>query len=174
MCLLKPRISIFIKTKNVPKQKDNPIFVDGENIPLIQDEHIHFDDYNIPNTSRVDGISFPMPDSTYKKTTSQLRQKVKRAKPTTLYRQLNVTGILDLINLDWSKLTTGTKKRATFFEFYNGDKWVPLTKQTGEFLAPKALRNRFGGVNAMKNVLGIDKAPPALERYFKVATKLRC
>ena len=26
----------------------------------------------------------------------------------------------------------------------------------------------------MKNILGVDKTPPALERYFKVATKLIC
>ena len=30
-----------------------------------------------------------------------------------------------------------------------------------------------GGVNTMKNFLGIDKTPPALERSFKVATKLK-
>ena len=36
------------------------------------------------------------------------------------------------------------------FEFYYGDKWVSLTKQTGEFLAPKTLRDRFGRVNPMK------------------------
>ena len=50
---------------------------------------------------------------------------------------------------------------------------VPLTKQTGEFLAARTLRDRFGGVNAMKNFLGIDKTPPALERFFKAATKLK-
>ena len=65
------------------------------------------------------------------------------------------------------------KKGATIFEFSNGDKWVLLTKQTGEFLATKTLRNRFGGVNAMKDVLGVDETPPRLERSFKTATKLR-
>ena len=57
--------------------------------------------------------------------------------------------------------------------FYNGNRWVPFTKQTGEFFAPKILRDRFGGVNTMKNVLGIDRTPPALERSFKAATKLK-
>ena len=42
----------------------------------------------------------------------------------------------------------------------------------GWFLAPKTLRDRFGGVNAIKNLLGIDETPPALEKSFKVATKL--
>ena len=43
------------------------------------------------------------------------------------------------------------KKGATIFKFYNGDRWVPLTKQTGEFLAPRSLRDRFGGANTIKN-----------------------
>ena len=42
------------------------------------------------------------------------------------------------------------KKRATIFEFYNGDKWVLLAKQAGEFFAPKTLRDRFGGLNTDK------------------------
>ena len=48
-----------------------------------------------------------------------------------------------------------------------------MTKQTGELLEPKTLRDRFGGVNAMKNFLDIVETPPALERSFKAATKLR-
>ena len=58
------------------------------------------------------------------------------------------------------------------FEFYNGDWWVPLTKQTGEFFAPKTLRNRLGELNRIKTFLGIDKTHPALEKSFKAATKL--
>ena len=88
-----------------------------------------------------------------------------------MYKHVNVTGNLDLINLNRFKLTTDAKKGATVFKFYDSDKWVPLTK-TGEFLAPKTLRDRFGEVNAIKNCLGIDKTPPALERSFKAANKL--
>ena len=83
-----------------------------------------------------------------------------------------LTGIIDLIDLGRFKLTRNPKKGATIFEFYKGDKWVALTKQTGEFFAPKTLRDRFGGVNTMKNLLGIDKTPLALERSFRAATKL--
>ena len=55
-----------------------------------------------------------------------------------------MTGNPDLIDLDRFRLTTDPKKGAANFEFYNGnDRWVPLTKQTGEFFAPKTLRNRF-------------------------------
>ena len=71
---------------------------------------------------------------------------MKRDKLTALYRHLKVTGNLDLIDLDWFRLTTDPKKGATIFEFYNGDRWVPLTNQAGEFFALKILRDRFGGV----------------------------
>ena len=90
-----------------------------------------------------------------------------------MYRHLNIIGNIDLIELDRFKLTRDPKKGAIIFEFYNDDRWVPLTKQTGKFFASKTLRDRFGTVNIMKNFLGIDKAPPALERSFKAATKLK-
>ena len=61
----------------------------------------------------------------------------------------------------------------TVFEFYNGYKWVSLTKQTGEFLAIKTLRDRFGGLKAMKNFSGSVGTPPALEKSFKVANKFK-
>ena len=60
------------------------------------------------------------------------------------------------------------------FEFYKGNnRWVPLTKQTGEFLAAKTLRDRLGGVNAMKKFLGTDKMPTVLERSLRATTKLK-
>ena len=88
-----------------------------------------------------------------------------------LYRHLNVTSNPDLIDLDRFWLMT-EKKGATHFEFYNSDRWVPLTKQTGEFFAPKTLRDRFGVVNAMKKFLG-NETPPLLERSLKAASKLK-
>ena len=48
-----------------------------------------------------------------------------------------------------------------------------MTKQTGDFFAPKNLTDRFGGVNTMKKFLGVDKTPPALERSLRAATKLK-
>ena len=114
---------------------DNPRFVDEETIPLVQDED--YDSYGTPNTSRVDETSFVEPDTTKATSNLQLNQKVKRDKLATLYRNLNVIGNLDLIDLDLFKLTTDPKKGATIFEFHNGERWVPLTKQTGEFFAPK-------------------------------------
>ena len=54
------------------------------------------------------------------------------------------------------------QKRVTVFKFYNGDWWVSLTKQTGNFFPPETLRDRLGGLNAMKIFLGIDKTLSAL------------
>ena len=48
-----------------------------------------------------------------------------------------------------------------------------MTKQTGEFFAPKTLRDRFGGMNAIKNFLGIDRTPPLLERSLSAASKVK-
>ena len=151
---------------------NNPLFIDEEDIPMVHQDD-DYDDYNTPNTSRIDETSFMEPDTTEATSTLRLKQKVKWDKINALYRHLNVTGNLDLIDLNWFRLTTDPKKGVTIFEFYNGDRWVPLTKQTGNFLAPKTLRDRFGVVNTMKNFLGIDKTPPALERSFKDATKLK-
>ena len=90
-----------------------------------------------------------------------------------LYRHLKITDNIDLIDLGRFRLTTDPKKGAEIFEFYNGDRWILLTKQKGEVFEPKTLRDRFGGVNAMKNLLGIDRTPPALERSLSAASKLK-
>ena len=58
--------------------------------------------------------------------------------------------------------------------FDSNKHWQSLTnKRTGEFLAPKTLSEKFGGLNTMNNFLGIDKTPPTLEKYFRAATKLK-
>ena len=150
---------------------DNPKFVAEGTIPLVHDQDS--DNYGTTNTSRVDETSLTEPDITEATSALQLNKRVKRDKLAALYRHLNVTDNLDLIDLDRLNLRTDPKKDFKIFELYNGDRWVPLTKQTGEFFAPKTLRDRFGWVKTMKNVLGVDKTPPALERSFKAATKLK-
>ena len=58
--------------------------------------------------------------------------------------------------------------------FFDGKSWQSLTnKRPGEFLDPKTLREKFGGLNVMKSVLSLDETPSALDRSFKPATKLR-
>ena len=109
---------------------NNPTFVDEETIGMVhQDEDC--DDYNIPNASRVDETSFREPATTEATSTLRLNQKVKRDKLAALHRHLNVTGNLDLIDLNRFKLMADPKQGATIFEFYNGNRWDPLTKQTG-------------------------------------------
>ena len=83
------------------------------------------------------------PDATEAASTLRLRQKVERDKLTALYRHLNERGNPDLIDLNRFRLTKDSKKGFTIFEFYNGGRWIPLTKQTGELLAPKTLRDRL-------------------------------
>ena len=50
--------------------------------------------------------------------------------------------------------------------FFDGNnQWQSLTnKRTGEFLVPKTLREKLGGLNIMKSVLSLDKIPSALEK----------
>ena len=101
---------------------DNPRFFDEEIIPFVRDE-IYYN-YGTPNTSRVDETSFTEPDTTEATSTLRLKQKVERDKLAVLYRHLNITSNLDLINLDQFKLTTDPKKGATFFGLYNGDRKI--------------------------------------------------
>ena len=131
---------------------------------IYQDEEDYDGRYDTPDTSRIDETSFIEHDTTEPTSTLRLRQKVKRDKRIALYRHLNVTGNPELINLDRFRLTIDSKKGVTIFEFYNGnDRWVPLTKQTCEFFAPKTLKDRFVGLNIMKNVLGLDETSPCLK-----------
>ena len=75
----------------------NPVFVNEEDIPMVHKDD-DYDDYHTPNTSRADETSFTVPDTTEATSTLRLRQKVKRDKITALYRHLNVTGNIDLID----------------------------------------------------------------------------
>ena len=52
------------------------------------------------------------PDATEPTSPLRLRQNVKRDKLTALYRHLNVTGDINLIDLDPFRLTTDQKKRS--------------------------------------------------------------
>ena len=101
----------------------NPIFFDDENIPLVTRhdkncEANHSDDYdnfNTPNIA-VKETKFTAPSSTSQQPTLtlQLRQKVKEGKIAALYRHLNVTGDLVLINLDRFNYNKNTKKVQQF------------------------------------------------------------
>ena len=59
--------------------------------------------------------------------------------------------------------------------FLDGNKhWQSFTNErTGEFLASKTSREKFGGLNIMKSVLSLDKTSSALERLIDAATKVK-
>ena len=151
---------------------DNPTFVDKENIPLVQDEG--YDDYTT-DTSRIDAeTSFTEPATTEATSILRLKQKLMRDKIVSLYRYLDVTVDLGLADLDRFMIKKNSKTDNIDLIFFDGNnQWQSFTnKRTGEFLAPKTLREKFGGLNTMKNFLGID-TPPVLERLISTASKLK-
>ena len=146
-----------IKWKVDTKSKmDNPRFFDEETIPLVQDKD--YDDCKTPDISRVDETSFTEPDITEATSTLQLRQSVKRDKITALYRHLNVTSDPGLADLDQFMTKKILMTGNTDLLLLDGNKhWHSLTnKRTGEFLAAKTLREKFGGLNIMKSVLSLE------------------
>ena len=100
---------------------ENPILADNENIPLVthhstdRDDNKDFGDYNTGNTCRVDQTSSITPSLQDNRPTSllRLRQRVKGDKLATLYRHLNVTGDLDLVDTDCFKLKKKSQKQTT-------------------------------------------------------------
>ena len=154
---------------------NNLTFVDEENIPMIHQDEEDYDDYRTPDISRIDETSFIEPtDTTEPRSTLQLRQKVKRDKIIALYKHLNVIADPGLADLDRFIVKKTPKTGSTDLLFFDGNnQWQSLTnKRTGEFLSVKTLREKFGGLNIMKNVLGLDETPPSLESSLKAATKL--
>ena len=129
--------------------------------------------YSFP--SRVDETSFAESDTSEATSTLQLRQKVTQDKITALFRHLNVTGDPGLADIDGFMILKKNQKRATLTCFFlNGNnQWQsPTNKRTGELFAAKTLREKFGGLNIMKNVLSLDETPSELEESLKAATKL--
>ena len=56
----------------------------------------------------------------------------------------------------------------------SNNQWQSLNnKRTGDFLAPKTLREKFGGLNIMKSVLSLDQTSSALKRLISAATKFK-
>ena len=142
---------------------------DEKNIPLVQDED--YDDYRTPDTSRIDAdTSFTDPGTTEATSTLRLRQKLKRDKIVSLYRYLNVTGDPILADLGRFMIKKNSKAGNIKLLFLDGNKhWQYLSnKRTGEFLAPKTLREKFGGFDIMKSILSLDQTPSVLERSLKV------
>ena len=161
--------------RSLKNEIENPTFVDVDIRLINQDED--YDNYSTPDTtpSRVDEISFTVPDASEVTSTLRLRQKVKRDKIVSLYRYLDVTGDRGLADLNRLKIQKNSKAGNIEVLFLNGNNdWQSFNnKRTGEFLAPKTLRERFGRLNIMKSILRLDKAPPSLGRSISAASKLK-
>ena len=154
---------------------DNPAFVDEENIPMVNQDEDYEDNFRTQDTSRVEEISFIRPDTTEGTSTLRLRQKLKRDKIVSLYRYLDVTGDPGLSDLDRLTIRKNLKTGNTESIFLDGNKhWQSLTnKRTGEFLVPRTLREKFGGLNKMKSVLSLDETQSALARSISAASKIK-
>ena len=81
-------------------------------------------------------------------------------------------GLADLDRFDLKKNPKTGNIELLFLDENN--QWQSLTnKRTGEFLAAKTLREKFGGLNIIKSVLSLDKTPPSLEILISAASKLK-
>ena len=117
------------------------------------------------------GVEVPTPKRPH---VYELKREVLRTKLSQLYEYLHIEGgNIDLIDLDRFKLERNTKTGVSMLKFFNGKDWLNLTNQrNGEFLAENSLKQKFGGLNAMKAILGVDEIPE-LDKTIAAAVKLR-
>ena len=155
---------------------ENPTFIDDENIPLINSH----DDEDAPYTpmqsegGTTEETSFSTPSrETPGSKIIPLSNELKRQKIYALHQELGVTGNVNLAELDRFRLNRNEKTGNAELKFFNGQDWVLLTnKRTGEFLVKTSIERLMGGVNVMKNMLGLDETPSRLERSRTAARKL--
>ena len=155
---------------------ENPTFLDDENIPLINSH----EDEDAPYTpmqsegGTTEETSFSTPSrETPGSKIIPLSNELKRQKIYTLHLELGVTGNVNLAELDRFRLNRNEKTGNAELKFFNGQDWVLLTnKRTGEFLVKTSIERLMGGVNVMKNMLGLDETPSRLERSKTAARKL--
>ena len=85
-----------------------------------------------------------------------------------------MTGDPDLVDIDRFMIKKKSKTDNTDLLFFDGKLWQFVNdKRISKFLAAKTLLEKFGGLNIMKSVLGLDETPSTLEKSFKAETKLR-
>ena len=116
-----------------------------------------------------------MPDASEATSTLRLRQKLKRDKIVSLYGYLGATGDPGLTDLDRFNIrkNSETGNIELLFLDTNNQLQSLTNKCTGELLAAKTLREKFGGLNILKSVLSLDQTPPSLEISINAATKLK-
>ena len=85
-----------------------------------------------------------------------------------------MTGDPGIADLERFMIKKNSKTGNIELLFLDGNKhWQCLyNKRTGEFLAPKTLKEKFGGLNITKSALSLDQTPSALERSITVMLRL--
>ena len=118
------------------------------------------------------GVEIPTPKRPH---TYELKQEVLRTKLSQLYDYLHIEGgDINLVDLDRFKLERNTKTGVSMLKFFNGKDWINLNNQrSGEWLTEKSLKQKFGGLNAMKAILGVDEIPELDKTTIDAAVKLR-
>ena len=126
------------------------------------------------NTSSGREVTTPKRPNTY-----ELNQELLRTKLSQLYKYLHIEGgDINLIDLDRFKLERNTKTGVSMLQFkkikFNGkEEWMDLNdKRTGKFLTENSLKNKFGGLDAMKAILSVNEIPE-LDKTTAAAVKLR-
>ena len=153
---------------------ENPGYNDEEDIPLPEGEGDE-GEYNPFTLIPTEGGSLPTTPSPKIPggKVIPLSNELKRQKIYALHQELGVTGNVNLAELDRFRLNRNEKTGNAELKFFNGQDWVLLTnKRTGEFLTESSIRQKMGGLNVMKNMLGLDETPSRLERSRTAARKL--
>ena len=116
-----------------------------------------------------------MPDASEATSTLRIRQKLNCDKIVLLYRYLDVTCDPGLAVLDRFMIKKNSKAGNIELLFLNDNQHLQslTNNRTGEFLASKTLREKFGGLDTMKSVLSLNQAPPLLEILISAASKLK-
>ena len=169
---------------------DNPAFEDGENIPIMDGDGDGWGDDgdgDIPHTPTGEGGSMPetpfptpaVPEETPGSKVTPLSNELKIQQIQALYDFWNVKGNVNWVELDRFRLHRNDKTGNIELKFMDGDDWISLTNsRNGKFLAKSTVSSRMkgggrgGGVEAMKNMLGLDETPLQSERSKTAARKL--
>ena len=130
------------------------------------------DDSKYPDSSIPDASGGEIP-STPSRTLETHRAEIIQQKIKKLYEYLKVSGDPNLAQLDHFRAIKNRKTGAVMLEVEKVDgSWQRLTKNSGEFLADSTLRQKFGGIAALKSILGLEDTPPRLKRASEAAKKL--
>ena len=152
---------------------------DNEDIPLLdRDEYDQIrDDWNEDETSFISNQD--QEETSHYETpigikTRVLGNRITRQKIEQIYNILEINGNVG-VNIDRFRTRYNNKTGVIILEFDKTGRgnWTNISdKRTGKPLAITTLKNKFGGVEAMKNFLGLDSTPIVLERSFNEAKKL--